>query len=427
MRLLVLSAAAVAGAAMPLGAHAGHGLNLVGYGVESVAMAGADTAVARDTSALNTNPAGLAQLRRPAFDGYATTAIALDVGHADALGNDQGVRNDVIPVAGFGFSRPLAGGRLTAGLGFFGQGGAGAVYKGLRTPFGTEDELSALVGVVRVSPGIAWQLSETFAVGIAVPLTALFAKQRVFPATSVVDPSDPSRSFFGLRVDDSRAVRFGMRLGAMWKPSPQWTIGATFSPKKRLDAKGGEAEVNMSAAGLGVVSYREARLEGFALAREMAVGVAWQATPSTLLALKLAHLDWSDAMRSVTLTLTEPINPAAPAVLSQIADVGWRDQLVVALGLAHRLSDRFTAYAGFNYGRDPTSRATLTPLLAPIADRHVTGGLAWRLSEAWTASGAVEYQPQRRVRYENSASPLGIGAEERSRYVALHFMGGRRW
>lgn len=41
---------------------AANGLNPIGFGAESVGMGGADLAVARDTTAMNTNPAGLAQL-----------------------------------------------------------------------------------------------------------------------------------------------------------------------------------------------------------------------------------------------------------------------------------------------------------------------------------------------------------------------------
>lgn len=126
----------------------------------------------------------------------------------------------------------------------------------------------------------------------------MLAKQRIFPATSVLDPANSAQSFFGLKFDRARGARLGLHIGAMWKPSAAWTFGATFSPKTKLDAKDGKAELNMTAAGLGVVPYRNARIEGFALAREVALGAAWQATTSTLLALKVAHLDWSDALRN---------------------------------------------------------------------------------------------------------------------------------
>ena len=48
---------------------ANNGLNLVGFGSESLNMGGADVAVARDTTALNTNPAGLSLAFTLKYDG----------------------------------------------------------------------------------------------------------------------------------------------------------------------------------------------------------------------------------------------------------------------------------------------------------------------------------------------------------------------
>lgn len=186
--------AALAACSFSLTAAAGNGLNLIGFGVESVAMGGADTAVARDTTALNTNPAGIGQLSRPAFDGYLGTAFALDVAHADALGNNRRVDNWYIPFGGFGATYSAAGGRLVGGVGFFAQGGAGTVYENLRTPFGTTDELVALIGFVRVTPAIAWRATDKLTLALAVPINAIIAKQRVFPHSSAFNPSDPAQS-----------------------------------------------------------------------------------------------------------------------------------------------------------------------------------------------------------------------------------------
>ena len=46
----------------PAVAQATNGLNLIGSGGISTALAGADTAVATDFSAMNTNPAGMSQI-----------------------------------------------------------------------------------------------------------------------------------------------------------------------------------------------------------------------------------------------------------------------------------------------------------------------------------------------------------------------------
>lgn len=413
-------------AASPLVAFAGNGLNLIGFGVESLGMGGADVAVARDTTALNTNPAGLGQLGRPALDSYGSAAYALDVGHADSLGNDLKVSNRFITVGGLGYSRPFMAGRLVAGFGLFVQGGSGAVYSSIRTPFGTQDQLSALVGLARLSAGLAWRAADDVTIGLALPLNVISAKQRVFPNTSVANASDPSQNFFGLRIDDARGVRLGMRLGVLWNATPQLAVGVVYSPESTLAAKDGRAELNLSAIGLGVVPYRQARLDGFALAREVSVGLAWKASPATLISLKISHLDWSHAIRDMTLTLSEPENPRAPAVVSQTSAVGWRDQTVLALGVAYRVTPAVTAYAGVNRARNPAPAATLTPLLAGIAENHLTAGLSWDHADGWRVGTAIEYLRTKRVRYLNPSFPLGE-SEERTRYVALHAMVSRRW
>ena len=77
----------------PAPAHPTNGLNMIGFGAESVAMGGADLAVARDTSAMNNNPAGIARIPGSALDVYGAIAYPLSVAHRDQFGNDVEVSN----------------------------------------------------------------------------------------------------------------------------------------------------------------------------------------------------------------------------------------------------------------------------------------------------------------------------------------------
>jgi long-chain fatty acid transport protein len=420
-----VAGAAVACVAAAGSAHASNGLNMLGFGTESVGMGGADTAVARDTNALNTNPAGIAQIKERAFDGYFSVAHALDVAHADALGNDRLVDNRFIPLVGFGYTAPV-GERLTAGIGFFAQGGAGNRYKAVATPFGTTDELSARIGFGKLSPAIAWQASEALSLAFSLPVAAILAQQRVFPNTSTYDAADPARSFFGLDLENARGAGVGAKLGALWRASRELTLGATAATRIALPARDGRADVNMTAAGLGIVRYNDARLDGFALPPEVALGAAWQATARLLVSTKIAWLGWSHALRSTTLTLSRPDDPAAPQTLSQTAPVDARDQWVIALGLAYASSASLTLYGGINYARAPIPPQNLTPLLAPIGELHLTAGFKQALSPGWSISAALEYLAPNEVSYDNPVSPLGPSTERLS-YVALHLMLGNRW
>ena len=61
-------------AQLPALVHATNGLNLIGSGGISTGLAGADTAVATDFTAMNTNPAGMSQIKEN-HSGLAITVI----------------------------------------------------------------------------------------------------------------------------------------------------------------------------------------------------------------------------------------------------------------------------------------------------------------------------------------------------------------
>ena len=195
------------GALLPSIACAGNGLNLIGFGAESVLMGGADTALARDTTALNTNPAGLARLPGSSLDLFGGLAYGSDVRHLDGLGNDRNVSNRFIPIGGFGYARRIGDTGLTAGVGFFAQGGAGSVFENLTTAFGTRDELSGLFAIARVSPGLAWRASDRLSLGVAIPITFADARQKVFPNTSFFNAITPAASFFGYELKGARTIQ----------------------------------------------------------------------------------------------------------------------------------------------------------------------------------------------------------------------------
>ena len=418
---------ALASACLPVGALAGNGLNLIGYGAESVLMGGADVAVARDTSALNTNPAGLAQIRGQAADLFGAIAYGSDVRHLDGFGNDRNVSNRLIPIGGMGYARRIGDTGLTAGIGFFAQGGAGNVYENLATAFGTNDQLSGIFRIARLSPGLAWQAGERLALGFSVPISYADASQKVFPGTSFFNAGNPAASFFGFELRGARTIKPGFKLGLQYRAGDTVMLGATYSHQIRLPLEGGRLVSNMSALGLGLVTYRSARVEGLALPREVGVGLAWEPSAGVLLSVKYAWLNWADSIRTSTLTASNPDNAFAPQVLSATSANHWSNQRVFAIGAAIDLSPATVLRVGYNYGRSPVPLQNINPLLAAIGERHYTLGLAHRLSPTMTLAYGLQYQRGANATYTNAALPFGANAQERSNYPAFDMMLSWRW
>jgi len=414
--------ACVAGAA-----NATNGLLFIGSGSESSQMAGADVAVARDACAVNTNPGGLTQIANRSLELYQSTARALDVVHEDQFGNDLGVSNKYIPVANAAFADRLGDSGWIGAVGVFVQGGAGDVYENVNTAFGTRDVMSSLFGILELTAGAAYRVSDSVSIGASI--AGLYAKttQRFFPTTSAFNPANPHASFFGYDLGELSGVNAGARVGAMWRAGVDLTLGATLSNRVTLPQKNGQMDVDMNATGLGTVHYSNVRIDGLALPLEIALGASYRPDPRWLIAFKWSWLNWSDALRSSTLTATGPNNPLAPPTVSNTASLNWHNQNVFAIGAERVLDDRTVARAGLNYGKNPIPPQTLNPLLAAIGETHLTFGFSRKLGQTWSLDSGIEYLFTKKVSYTNPQLPFGENAQERDGYIALSIGLSRAW
>ncbi|VAW78161.1 hypothetical protein MNBD_GAMMA14-1245 [hydrothermal vent metagenome] len=410
----------------PLDVAATNGLNQIGFGAESIGMAGADLAVARDTSALNTNPAGLTQIKGARLDMNLAVADTGGIRHKDVFGNDRNNTNKYPKLGNMAYARRLKGYPITVGLGLFAQGGTGNAYNNLNTAFGTRDDLSIQFRVARITPGFAWQVSDTLSIGASVVGTYADLEQDFFPDTSFANPFDPSMSFFGFRLKDMNDFNTGIKLGLMYKPNDWLTLGAAYNSKVDIKLKG-QMEVNLSALGLGRVTYRDAEAKNVDQPQELGVGAAIQATDKLLVSLELTWIEWSDAVTRGMTRASNPDNPAAPPVLNNAVSYNWRDQYILAVGAAYQWNTKTVLRAGYNYGRNPIPDNNLNPLLNIIDKHHLTVGFGYMPDASWQIDGALEWSIRSDETYTNPELPFGPNAEVVGEAVTLHLRLSRNW
>ena len=402
-------------------AHAANGIIPIGFGTESVSMGGADVAVARDTSAMNTNPAGLVQITGKRADLYSFAAFALDVAHQDQFGNDAEVANEVIFAGGGGYAQQLGNGPYVVGAGLFGQSGAGVDFPSLNTAFGTQDELTSLFQTVRLNFSIARPVSRGLSVGLSAGITYTSLDQDFFPNTSSAAPP-----FFGYRIKNATGTSLGPKLGTLYRFNNGDSLGVAYTARVKTSVSGNRFVSNQTALGLGNVAYRNVRATGLNLPEELAIGYAKQMGPRLLLSLELNWINWSDAIRSTTLTATNPDNGGAPPVIQLTGPHNWRDQYVFAVGTSYRLRTNLEIYAGYNRARNPVPLENTTPIFGGFTEQHFTTGVHLQGSR-WQLYTGLEYVVNNPQTYTNPNLPFGTDSRVDLEFVTLHLTVTRTW
>lgn len=424
---LRLVAALLVAASQP--ALAGHGLNVIGSGTESIGMAGADFAVARDSAAVNINPAGLTQIRTRLTDVTAEPFHTGRLGHSDAYGNDHN-ENDLhtgVIVTGSYAQALSRWPDLVLGIGLFAQGGTGFAYENMPNLFGTKDDFSSIFSVLKLATGLGWKVDEKLSLGANFGLSYASARQKFFPDTSVAG-TDDSPGFYGLRFDGGQSIAPNYKLGLQYRLAPALTLGVVYSSKIQLDLDGATLKLNYDALGFGRVTYRDAKLDGFALPQEFGAGLAWQATPRWLIATELNWLDWSGALKTTRLRARNPSGAELPSELQTMdlrQTLNWKDLYAVAIGMAWNYDDKTVLRAGYDHVNNPSPESTSSPLLNVFAKHEITLGFSHDPDEHRRLSMALQWQMPQTLRYTNPNLPFGENA--RAHYEVIGLVFGYAW
>lgn len=394
---------------------AGNGLNDSATGVQSAGLANADLVLANNTAALNINPAGLSRIEGSHLD-LMVEPVLWSVRHQDSLGNDAKPANETVFVVGGGYARRLNP-EWVAGIGMFFQGGAGFEYENLNNPFGPPDDVGGLFGSLKIAPGVSWQVNDRLTLGASVGLLYSTAEQEVYPNTS-------SAQFQGLRIDDLKGISGNFRLGLLYQLSPRWTLGANYSSEAAIRLKDGSLSLNRAASGQTPLTYENVSIKGLNFAEEIGLGVTWQPVEPWTIAVDVAWLDWSSAMRFSRLTAREPDDASAAPVLVMDTPAQWRDHVLVSVGTEYRLNSKTLLRAGVSHARSPQQDIGLSPSNNLLADLTIGAGFTHHLGERWEASASMVWQPDRSENYTN---PLFGDARETFGAYAWYLGLARRW
>ncbi|GAB4121596.1 MAG: outer membrane protein transport protein [Sideroxydans sp.] len=404
MNKIVVSLLAAGIMASPL-AHATNGYFPMSYGTKNEGMGGVGFALPQDAIAAANNPAGMVMVGDRIDFGliwFKPTRNAEITGNGAGLNGSydgNGKSNFFIP--SFGYNKMISA-DTALGVSVFGNGGMNTQYdKNPFASFGATGPAGINLEQLFVAPTWAMKLNPTNAVGVALNL----AYQR-FSATGL-QPFDnagfSSNPGFVTNNGTDTSTGYGLRVGWTGQVTTDVTLGATYQTKTKMGKfdkyKGLFADQG-----------------GFDIPSKYGVGVAFKATPETMVAFDVERINYADvpSVGNAFTSLPPAYGGTGPQLgASNGVGFGWQNMTALKLGVSHAYNSKLTVRAGLNHNdQQIPSSQTLLNILAPgVVQNHLSLGATWTLADKSELTVAYVHAFQQTV--NGSASiPAAFGGGE---------------
>jgi long-chain fatty acid transport protein len=368
-------------AAMSVEVSFASGFQLNEHGARAMGQGGAFAARANDLSAMYFNPAGLAyQQGLGAYVGGTMILPKTTFTSPTAKLTDMVSQTFLIPSVYLGYGMDNG---LSFGVGFYAPFGLGTEW-----PAGWDGRFVAGktdLQNLALNPTIAYKVSEQFMIGAGMSIT--FSSVKMAYDLATLPGAAP-----GHIALDATGNGYSFDLGAIFKPMPEMSIGASYRHSTTVDYEGTAEFSNMGAVltplfpgGTGKTTIKAPG--------QFFVGLAYDLSKDITLEADYQWIGWSSYD---TLAVELPDGPAAPPALggrplqkSSKAGKNWGDAYMLRLGGEYRHND-LTFRLGFIYDASGQPAETVEPLL-PDANRvEGTIGIGYKFTECWSVD--VAYQ-----------------------------------
>ncbi len=412
--------AVVASLVVPHTAFATNGAWLIGFGAKSRSMGGTGVADNRGAMAAAFNPATMIDSGNRFDVGADIFMPPRKIKHESGrLGyTDEESNNNIFVIPSMGLTYEWNE-KMTVGFAFIGAGlqteynqtvnndsckkvKAGAVpgftscpptvFNVLDNTAGTEAGVELMQ--MQVLPSIAYKINEQHSVGATFVIAASYFRAEGLQDFGELGFTTANGDFTSGSWDSAYGA--GLRLGWLGKfAKDKLKVGVNYSSRVYMQK---------------FSAYKNLFAEqgGFDIPESYAAGIAFDFTPAITATFDIQRINWSD-IKSIgnpgPLTSAGPSGgffplcqgsrPKEECFLGQDDGLGfgWTDQTIYKIGANWNINDKWSARAGWNYGKSPIpDDQVLFNMLAPATpEHHITLGVGYEINETFVVDGSFVY------------------------------------
>ncbi len=412
-------ATAVFGIIVPQTSFATNGAWLIGFGAKSRSMGGTGVADNRDAYAAAFNPATMADSGNSFYVGADLFMPPRSIKHESGrLGyTDEESNNNLFLIPSMGLTYDWNE-KINVGFAFIGAGlqteynqtvnndsckavNAGAVPGFTQCPptvfnvLGQTAATESGVELIQMQflPSISYKINDKHSVGFTLALGATFFRAKGLQDFGELGFTTANGDFTSGSWDSAYGA--GIRLGWLGKfaKDDKLRFGVNYSSRvymQKLDA------------------YKNLFAEhgGFDIPESYSAGVAFDFTPAITATFDVQRINWSDvkSIGNPGPLASDPQNffplcqggrAASECFLGQDDGLGfgWTNQTVYKVGVNWNITDKWSARAGWNYGKSPIpSDQVLFNMLAPATpEHHMTLGGGYEINDTFVVDASLVY------------------------------------
>jgi long-chain fatty acid transport protein len=122
------------------------------------------------------------------------------------------------------------------------------------------------------------------------------------------------------------------------------------------------------------------------------LGAAYQATDDLMVVADWKRIGWKAAMKGFHMKFSSTDMGGMDMDLTMPQN--WKDQDVIQLGAAYKLSQALTVRAGANLATNPVPNDYVNPLFPATVENHITMGAGYAIDGASSINGSFVYAPK---------------------------------
>lgn len=372
-----------------------NGLSLNSIGTKALGMGGAFVGLANDGTAIHWNPAGLAGQASSLSISYTgimpSATYKMDYTPYGGRNIDATSESQLhhVPALFVNYSMD----KWAFGLGVYVPAGLGIEWnpQDFYGPGAAGTEMMSQIGVISISPTVAYQVTDKFSLGLAVNIFY-----------GMFDMKQPVEGAFQFD-ESSTGTGVGFTIGAKYDFSETFSAGATFKTSTKV-AMSGDATNTLFPIlptippnvhpdypnGLAPGPKESSFSRDVTWPMWIAGGIAYKPTCCLTLAFDVQYSQWSELDKLVATYDDAYWDAAMKSSGNDELHLDWEDAVQIRVGGEYMATKEVAVRLGYYYDPAPAPDETLN-VLFPSSTNHVaTGGFGY-YADKFSVEGSLEY------------------------------------